>query len=477
MNKRLSSLFITIALSLNTFGLTSCAASEISVIMDGNKMQLNEQPKIVDGRTLLPVRDMFEALDMEVTWNGETLSVHAANNTDSIDLTVGANEFYKNNSVLSLDVPAAVYNDRVFIPARAVSEALDRTVRWDEKTRTVYIFSKTGMEVHFIDVGQADCALVTCDGQNMLIDGGNTADSQLIISYFRNYGIDKLDYIIATHPHEDHIGGLAAPLKNLDVSRVFATNKDSKSSICKTFTDAVVQKGLTIETPDIGDSLILGGADVKFLGPVEEYNDLNNTSLVCKITYGENSFMFTGDMERDAEQDLISRGYDLRYDVLKVGHHGSASSTSYTFLREVMPKYSVISVGKGNTYGHPTEEVLSRLRDADSKVYRTDLQGDIIFHSDGKNLTVTTQKNRDILTNPTSIPHQSISTSTSDSDNISQSNDTVHTIDYMYIGNKNSKKYHKPTCKSLPKEKNRVYFSSLEEAIEENYSPCSNCFN
>lgn len=243
--------------------------------------------------------------------------------------------------------------------------------------------------VHFIDVGQADASLVICDGKTMLIDGGNRADSSLIATYLKKQNIDFLDYVICTHAHEDHVGGLSGALATVKAGCVYAPKTTSDSKAYTNFTQKVREQGLTIQHPSPGTTLSLGSSNVMFLGPItEDTDELNNTSIVLKITYGSTSFLFTGDAERDEEQDIINAGYDLSADVLKVGHHGSHSSTSYVFLREVMPKYAIISVGKDNSYGHPTDEVLSRLHDADATVYRTDILGDIIVTSDGSTVTV-----------------------------------------------------------------------------------------
>ena len=189
-------------------------------------------------------------------------------------------------------------------------------------------------------------------------------------------------------------------------------------------------------------------------GPVTETKDnLNNTSIVLKVSYGDTSFLFTGDAEYEEEQSIMNAGYDISADVLKVGHHGSDTSTSYLWLRTIMPEYAVISVGSGNSYGHPTEEVLSRLRDADTAVFRTDMQGDIIAVSDGKEVTITPSRNAGAKTNETA----------------------AEKIDAAYIGNKNSKKFHRPDCHTLPKESNRVFFSSRAEAVNAGYSPCGQC--
>ncbi len=256
--------------------------------------------------------------------------------------------------------------------------------------------------VHFIDVGQADAALVICDGVSMLIDGGNVEDSNLIYSYLQKQGITHLNYIVSTHPHEDHVGGLSGALTYATVGKVYSPVTSFSTKAFKNFKQKVEAQGKTLTVPTPGESFSLGSATVTVLGPLKSsYEDVNDTSIVLRIVFGETSFLFTGDMEREAENDLIQNGTFLGATVLKVGHHGSHSSTSYTFLRQVAPQYAVISVGKGNSYGHPTEEVLSRLRDAEVEVYRTDMQGDILCISDGKTVTFTTAKHPTSPTNPT----------------------------------------------------------------------------
>ena len=169
------------------------------------------------------------------------------------------------------------------------------------------------------------------------------------------------------------------------------------------------EQGLAIQHPKPGDSIDLGSSKIEFYGPItESESDRNNGSIVMKIIYGDTSFLFTGDAKREEEQEILNAGYDLSATVLKVGHHGSKNSTTYPFLREIMPQYAVISVGD-NSYGHPTEDTLSRLRDADVKVYRTDMQGDIVFISDGKTVTVTTKKNTDAETNAAIAEKNSLS--------------------------------------------------------------------
>lgn len=258
---------------------------------------------------------------------------------------------------------------------------------------------ESSFEVHYIDVGQADAALVLCDGHAMLIDGGNAADSNLIYTYLKKHSVSHLDYIVATHAHEDHVGGLSGALNYATVGKAYCPVTSYDSKAFSNFVNNLSKQGISISVPKAGDYFHLGSAEVQILGPITSSGDANSTSIVLRIVYRETSFLFTGDAERAEERDILNAGYSLESTVLKVGHHGSDTSTTYPFLREIMPQYAVISVGKDNSYGHPTEDTLSRLRDADVTVYRTDMQGDIICTSDGKavHFTVSRNANADTL--------------------------------------------------------------------------------
>ena len=309
--------------------------------------------------------------------------------------------------------------------------------------------------IHFIDVGQADAALVLCDGKSMLIDGGNVADSSRIAAYLKKCGVTHLNYIVSTHPHEDHVGGLAGALNVCTVDHILSPVQTYDTDAFGAFAKYAARQGVGLTRPEPGETYPLGSSTVQVLAPADPLlSDVNNWSIVLRITYGETSFLFTGDAEREIEQEILAAGYDLDSTVLKVGHHGSETSTSYVFLREVMPQYGVISVGKNNSYGHPSEAVLSRLRDADMTVYRTDLQGDIVMESDGKTVRVQAQKNgADAQPTASGVAAEA----------------------GTYIGNLNSKKFHRPTCGSLPAEKNQVFFASRKEAVEQGYVPCKKC--
>ena len=312
-------------------------------------------------------------------------------------------------------------------------------------------------EMHFIDVGQALSVLVECDGQYMLYDGGNVDDGSLVVSYLQSQGVEQLEYVFCSHAHEDHVGGLAAALAYFPAYHVYSPVTEASTKCFKDFVKYTQQQGLQVEVPAVGTTWPLGGATVTMVGPVAQYSDTNDTSIVLRIEYGSTSFLLTGDMEKTAETDLVNSGVNLRADVLQVGHHGSSTSTGYLFLNAVLPEMGVISCGTGNKYGHPHEETLSILRDAGVDVYRTDLQGTITIGSDGQNYTVGTEHfAEDAQLNPTDPAASS-------------------TAQQAYIGNVNSKKFHLPSCSNLPAEKNQILFSSYDEAVEAGYTPCSSC--
>ncbi len=306
--------------------------------------------------------------------------------------------------------------------------------------------------IDFIDVGQAKSILVQNGDMSMLIDAGNVADGELVCDYLYSCGITSLDYVVCTHAHEDHAGGLADVLNAYTVNcAVFAPSLTADTANYKNFREACASQSLTPIHPTLGSTMTFGDCEIVFFGPAIAYtDDLNDSSIVLKITYEDTSFLITGDAETASEYAMIDMGFDLAADLLDVGHHGSSSSTSYVFLREIMPEFAVISCGEDNDYGHPHEEVTSRLSDAGVITYRTDLHGTIQVISNGKALAFYTDNDFEA-----DIPDEPTVTE--------------------YIGNLNSKKFHLPTCGNLPAEHNRIYFASRETAVEQGYSPCGTC--
>lgn len=257
-------------------------------------------------------------------------------------------------------------------------------------TAPVIHFPQKSLQVHFIDVGQADCILLECDNAFALVDAGYPENGAQVVSYLQEQGVQRLNLVVGTHHHGDHIGGLPEVLKAFPADNIWSPEILFTNSYVSDFRNAAKKQGKELVMPEVGQQYHLGGAVITVLGPLRmDYEDTNDTSIVLMVEYGNTRFLLTGDMEREAELELVNSGADLKADVLKVGHHGSYSSTSYLFLRTVAPTYAVISVGRANEYGHPHDDPMSRLRDADVTIFRTDKMYTVLAVSDGENIQFT----------------------------------------------------------------------------------------
>ncbi|WP_411680338.1 ComEC/Rec2 family competence protein [Clostridium thailandense] len=245
------------------------------------------------------------------------------------------------------------------------------------------------IRISYIDVGQGDSELIQVNGKNLLIDAGTNESTNKVISYLDKQNVKKLDYVVATHPHEDHIGGMSDVIKRYDIGQFYAPKKLTNTKIFENMINALKSKNLKINVARAGIELDLG-KDVKceMLAPNNtSYEDLNNYSAVIKVTYKNSKFLFTGDAEKLSEKEILSKNYDLSSDVLKVGHHGSTSSSSKDFLDKIAPRMAIISCGKNNDYGHPHKETLNEFEKRKIQVYRTDVDGTILLISDGTKIS------------------------------------------------------------------------------------------
>ncbi len=243
--------------------------------------------------------------------------------------------------------------------------------------------------VHFIDVGQGDSILVQFQNKNLLIDAGPRSSSDDLMKYLKKVGIKKLDYVVATHPHEDHIGGMPDVIKAFDIGEFYAPKKQATTKIFESMVTELKKKDLKIHVAKAGVTLDLAqGLDIKMVAPnSDNYEDVNDYSAVIKLSYKDTSFLFTGDAEKLSEKEILQKGYDLKADVLKLGHHGSSTSSSKEFLDKVSPKYAIASLGKDNDYGHPHKETIDAMKKRNVTFYRTDKEGTVVLVSDGKNIS------------------------------------------------------------------------------------------
>ena len=310
------------------------------------------------------------------------------------------------------------------------------------------------LKVHILDVGQGDAILTQfTTGETMLIDAGDASAGPGVVKYLQAQGVKKIDILVASHPHEDHIGGMPAVFNAFThIGKVWDSGYNHGSQIQRRFLETIKQRHLQYGKPKAGFTQSIGKVRIDVLAPHPQFitgtdSDANNNSLVLRLVYGDVSFLLTGDME---EEQRAKCGPWPKSTVLKVAHHGSRNGTDAAFLRQVAPTLSAISCAKQNGYGHPHAETLQVLKDARVKTLTTAIYGAITFSTDGKTVQWTN------TTPPTPAG-------------------TTATVAGRYIGNQNSHIFHLTTCNSLPAEKNRVYFTSREEAVKAGYRPCKRC--
>lgn len=343
--------------------------------------------------------------------------------------------------------------------------------------------------VYFIDVGQGDSSLIQCGDHFMLIDGGSSRRSDLIYSFLKERGISHLDYIVATHPDDDHIGGLIGALNFASVGVALSPVIEDDSESFRNFRKYLDRQGVEITIPKAGAQYLLGTSTIMVLGPTEITDNDNNNSIVLKVEHGDYSFLFGGDAEKEEENMIISSNADLKSTVLKIGHHGSASSTSDDWLSAVSPVAAVISCGSDNEYGHPTEEVLELLKKQKVQVFRTDLQGDITFFEAEDGLYYAVEKNpeADVFvpgtaasanTQPLVMLNPDSSESTGETE-LTRGGPADNSKNEMtYIVNVNTGVFHYIDCRGVRqmKESNKKYVTcDRKELLNQGYKSCGIC--
>ncbi len=341
------------------------------------------------GRMQVPLRAVMEAYGCTVTWTGEDTTLEKGETT--VQVPVGKTYLLVNGAKKSTDTAAMMQEGRTYLPIRPVLEAFGAKVRWDgEKNAVIITESPEGLvTVHFIDVGQADAIFIDNREFEVLIDGGNNKDGTTVAEYLKDYVDGTLDMIIATHPDADHIGGLDDVIEAYSVSKIIDSGAGKKTKTYEEYWQAAQDEADCEILYDEDITFDLGhGASLKLIETGDDFQDVNDSSVVAQLNYGEVSLLLTGDMGRTAELGSLSKFEKIT--VLKSGHHGSRTSSSQALLDILQPEYVVISAGKENTYGHPHRAVLERYFNGGATVYGTFRSGIIVMHTDGATVTFDT---------------------------------------------------------------------------------------
>ena len=338
------------------------------------------------------------------------------------------------------------------------------------------------MAVHFIDVGQGLAILVQSGGENLLYDGGNRSHADEVVQYLKNQQVETINYMISSHYDEDHLGGLVKCLDNFEVGHVLGSDYVHTSDLFNTFMNTATAHAIIVEYPSVGDTYEFGTGSFTVMAPDGISQNSNDNSVVIRLVNGNNSFMFMGDAEETSEQDMISTGMNLDCDVLSLGHHGSASSTSWDLLEATSPSWAVISCGLNNTYGHPAAETMGKLSDMDIPVFRTDDQGTVIALSDGNTISWNQEPCNDYTSGS-----EKQSTDSSADQSEQDTNDAAVTESYaaetdtsdtqgrmVWISATGSKYHSIPDCGNMNPDKATQETES--QALSQGYEACKKCW-
>ncbi len=394
--RKFLAIFIALLLSFTAFLPLSAEAKRISVIIDGRSQTYDQDPVVQNGRTLIPLRGVFETLGANVTWNQKANKVTAKKGNHTIELTVGSKIAKVNGKNHTLDVEAKLINNRTMVPLRFVSESLGAKVNWNQSANKVTISSGDGgssngkdLEIHHLNVGQADSTLLlTPNGKTILIDAGTQSSGQKIVSYLKKAGITSIDRLIITHAHADHVGGAVEVMKNFKIGQVLDSGIPHTSQTYLNYLTYIDEHNIKFHVPKAGEKIGIDPAlDITIVNSGIKGDSLNDSSVALHLKYNNFAYLTTGDAERAAEQRIVNR-FNVKADVLKAGHHGSSTSSNDFFLSKVKPSAAILSYGVGNSYGHPHSEALTRLANAGVKnIYHTS-KGEVIVKSNGTGYTV-----------------------------------------------------------------------------------------
>ena len=374
-------------------------AFAVDLYVDGSALQTDVQPAIISGRTLVRSVRFLKRWTRRCNGTVPPRTALAQKDGTSVRVTINSTTAYVNGQAYTLDVPAQLISRAPWCRRGLSPNRCTRVCCGTAARRASYILTENHepLAVDYLDVGQADSILLSSGGEYMLIDAGNNADGDDVVNYLRQAGVTQLKYAVGTHAHEDHIGGMDDVIDAFLVQQVLLPDATTNTQTYRDLLDAIERSGVPVAVPQRGDTYSLGDTQITVIA-AQAADDLNNTSIVLKAVYGEASFLFMGDAETAVENAILATGTDIDCDVLKVGHHGSDTSTGSAFLAAVSPQAAVICCGAGNSYGHPSPSTLSRLDGI--PVWRTDLNGTVVAMTDGNSIHIMADRGTAATTAP-----------------------------------------------------------------------------
>ncbi len=480
MFKKSTAYVIILAFLFSIFSAENVYASGINISIDNRPVYFTPDSgePFVDqtNRTQVPFRSTMESFGCVVSWDGDHQTAVAEKDGTVVEVPIGEPYIIKDGQQIANDTSALIKENRTYLPIRSVLEAFGASVNWDSDSQSVLVATGSPddagnalMTVSFLDVGQADSIFIDFGSYEILIDGGNYSDGTFVSNYIKPYVDGDLDLMVGTHAHEDHIGGLTSVINAYPVDRIIYSDETSTTASFQNFYNAAMYKQNCTFTGDNDMTFDMGGgAEFKILEMGDGYTDPNENSVVSMIDYKDIEVLLTGDLETTVEKNNLSKFIDI--DVLKVGHHGSRTSTSQAFLDVVKPEVSVISAGLDNKYLLPNADVITRLLSMNSAVYGTFRSGTIVMTTDGSRYSFNTDVR---LTSG-----DAGATSTGSPTGIqTQQSAAVSESEAVYVGNSGTLKFHTLECSAGSKiaDRNVVYFKNREDAINQGYVPCKLC--
>lgn len=466
MRKKLS---IVISVFIIATSITPVFAANINI--DNQNVLFTEesgQPFIDQAnRTQVPFRQAMEAFGCVVTWDESTKTAIAEKNGVIVQVPIGAYYIFRNGQQIPNDTTALIKDNKTYLPIKSVLQAFGASVNWDGATQTVSVVTdgQKNMTIHFINVGQADSIFIDMGTYEILVDGGNRSEGNLVVDYIKPYVDGNLDLIVATHSHVDHMGGLYNVISAFDVSEIIYSDEKPDTTVFNDFFKAASEEANCTFIGDSDQSFDLGnGAQFKILEMGDGYADVNENSVVSMVDYNDVEVLLMGDLDMAVEKSNLGRFEDI--DVLKVGHHGSRTASSQAFLDVVKPEVSIISAGLDNDFLLPGSEAIDRLLSMNSLVYGTFRSGNIIMTTDGSGYNFNTD----------------IQLSLSDAGahttpgNVAAYGSVIEK-EAAYVGNLSTMKFHTLNCSAGEKISDRyaVYFKSRADAIDAGFTSCKIC--